>query len=148
MSELSESDEWETPIDLYDMLCEKYKLYPTLDVAATFSNSKCRGFLTDAFCGSWKPNSLVNTVWCNPPNREIKKFVEKAEHEWRFSDLNIMMIIPANSMCTNYAQEFIYMKAEFHPINRRWCKFLFEGKSKDHARNGYFVVIWRKRSAD
>jgi hypothetical protein len=83
-------------------------------------------------------------VWCNPPHSKTEDFVRKAFEQWKKHNINIMMIIPANSMCTNYAEECIVPHAEYHPINRRFCKFLINGKTKDHARNGYFVVIWRK----
>jgi len=147
LSELSKSDEWETPEDLFRHLCSKYDLYPTLDVCATQENCKCLGYLIDAFCGSWKPNPSVDTVWCNPPHSKTEEFVRKAQKEWRVSNINILMIIPANSMCTNYSEECIRpSEAEWHPINRKWCKFLHEGKTMDMSRNGYFVVIWRKKN--
>ena len=33
-------DEWETPKELYDELCEKYGIHPTLDACATIDNRK------------------------------------------------------------------------------------------------------------
>ena len=84
-------------------------------------------------------------IWCNPPHSETEKWVRKACEEWAKLNQNIMMILPANSMCTNYAQECIEPHAEYHPINRKFCKFLIDGEEKDSSRNGYFVVIWSKR---
>ena len=145
-SELSLSDEWETPIDLYDYLCDKYNIQPKLDVAATYYNTKCSDYLPlDHYDGALNYETQWDKdVWCSPPHSDIGRFVVKAFGEWRKNNINIMMIIPANSMCTNYAEECIENKAEYHPINRKWCKFLHNGKEMDHARNGYFVVIWRK----
>ena len=37
-SELSLSDDWETPSNLYNHLCNTYKIRPELDVACTSKN--------------------------------------------------------------------------------------------------------------
>jgi len=149
LSELSNSDEWETPKDLFDYLCDRYELYPTLDVCATLKNTKCLGYLPKPIGlskASWKPNPMVDTVWCNPPHSQTEAFVRKARFEWKWANINILMIIPANSMCTNYSEECIRpTEADWYPINRKWCHFLFKGEVVGSSRNGYFVVIWRKR---
>ena len=144
VSELSKSGEWETPQELYDMLCEKYQIKPKLDVCATSENSKCARYFN-------KGHNALHTFivwdrdsWCNPDHNLTEEFVKKAYTEWEDNNINIMMILPANSMCTNYAERFIWNYAEFHPINRKYCKFLHSGKEIDGARNGYFVVIWRR----
>jgi len=153
LSELSKSDEWETPEDLFKFLCNKYDVFPSLDVCAKYdpvtnhNNSKCLGYLPNSLDITWKPNPSVDSVWCNPPHSKTEEFVRKAQKEWRSNNINIIMIIPANSMCTNYSEECIKpSEAEWHPINRKWCKFLHEGKTLDMSRNGYFVVIWRKKN--
>jgi len=156
-SELSVSDEWETPQELFDYLCEKYKITPRLDVASTMENRKCQYFIddeVDALEHEWLVNYFMDKgvlldgtkvdVWCNPPHSLTEIFVKKAYEQWAKHNINIIMIIPANSMCTNYAEEAILLSAEYHPINRRFCKFLYKGEKKDSSRNGYFVVIWRK----
>jgi len=147
-TKLSDSGEWETPDELYNMLCQKYKLKPSLDVAANEDNCKCVGYLPDYATLkpdiSWKCNPSVTTIWCNPPHKLNKQFVEKAYYQWEKNNLNIMMILPANSICTNYAEDFILDSAEYYPINRSYCRFLHEGKETAGSRNGYFVVIWRR----
>ncbi len=141
-TELSLSDEWETPQELYDYLCKKYKIKPELDVAANRTNTKCLAWSELAFDIHW-----CRDVWCNPPHSKNEAFVRKAFNEWDKHNINIMMILPANSLCTNYAEDYILPYAKYHPINRKYCNFLHKGESKDHSRNGYFVVIWRKRNA-
>ena len=150
-TELSLSDEWETPQELYDHLCDKYELKPNLDVACTWENSKCVAgchwdLETDGLECDWALSEFKNEsiVWCNPPHSLNEEFVIKAYGEWSKHNINIMMILPANSMCTNYAEHLIQPYAEYHPINRKFCKFLYKGEKKDSSRNGYFVVIWRK----
>ena len=83
-------------------------------------------------------------VWCNPPHSKTEKFVRKAVQQWAKHNISIMMIIPANSICTKYAEQCIEPHAEYHPIFFR-PKFLRDGvASKDPSRNSYFVVIWRR----
>ena len=143
-TELSLSDEWETPQELYDHLCEKYTVFPQLDVCATLENRKCGDYYFEDRCGGGLVCNWKKDVWCNPPHSKNEEFVIKAYEEWSKHNINIMMILPANSMCTNYAEHLIQPYAEYHPINRKFCKFLYNGKVKDSSRNGYFVVIWRK----
>jgi len=143
-TELSLSDEWETPQELYDHLCEKYNLKPNFHVASDPVNCKCRGG-TNTALGDVDWNVYDETiVWCNPPHSKNEEFVRKAYNEWAKHNITIMMILPANALCTNYAENWIEPFAEYHPINRRFCKFLYHGEKKDSSRNGYFVVIWRK----
>ena len=146
-SELSLSDEWETPKELYDHLCEKYKIHPQLDVCCNKQNKKCDyGIFDNALERDWiVPYDFeVDIIWCNPPHSLNKEFVKRAYDQWVKHNITIMMILPANTLCTNYAENWISPFAEYHPINRGFCKFLHEGKALDHSRNGYFVIIWRK----
>jgi len=151
-TELSLSDEWETPDELYQHLCEKYNIHPEYDVAAIDGNSKCMYLIDkeqDSFVKEWGIQSDIQfpnkaDVWCNPPHSKNEEFVKRAYDQWVKHNINIMMILPANALCTNYAENWIEPFAEYHPINRSLCKFLYHGKTKDSSRNGYFVVIWRK----
>jgi len=142
-SEASLSDEYETPDDMFEQLCNEYGIHPQMDVAATSKNLKCQFHLSkfyDALESEWEYDS-----WCNPPHSKTKQFVEKAYEQWKKHNIDILMIIPANSLCTNYAFDYILKKGvEFHPILGRPI-FLVDGvPSKFNSRNGYFVVIWRK----
>lgn len=150
-SDQSLSDEYETPQEVYDQLCYGYAIFPKLDVAASLANSKCENCIImseDALTNDWITplESDPVDVWCNPPHSMTEKFVRKAVQQWAKYNMNIMMIIPANSICTKYAKECIEPHAEYHPIFFR-PKFLRDGKpSDDPSRNSYFVVIWRKRN--
>jgi len=152
-SKAMNSDEYATMWVLFTSLCNKYDLSPTLDVCATSKNTKCSNFFTkldNALEKDWYAD-----VWCNPPHNKKKVkgkwvsqtelFVRKALSEWKKNNINIMMIIPANAVCTKYAEECIEGFAEVHPIYGR-PKFEVDGKpTKDSARNSYFCIIWRKR---
>lgn len=148
-SEASLSDEWETPNSLYESLCYKYKVFPSLDLCADETNSKCHYYktkkdsalnaLADSFIHDLKPD-----IWVNPPHSITEDIVRICLKIWSLWNVNIMMIIPANSICTKYAEECIEPHAEYHPIFYR-PKFLRDGEEKDPARNSYFVVIWRKK---
>jgi len=145
-------DEFETPDDLYTELCTVYELNPRLDVACKYDielgkdNSKCYESIYDSLNQEWvgaKGNKL--DVWCNPPHTKTKQFVKKAYEQWKKHNINIMMIIPANSVCTEYAKKYIYKNAKCYPIFGR-IRFWKDGyPSKFPSRNSYFVVIWRKK---
>ena len=134
----NEDDEYETPPKLYKSLCDKYNFFPVRDVCATELNSKCNHYLEDGLKEKWTKYN-----WCNPPHSMTKEFVIKAHEELSKGNYTLM-IIPANSICTKYAEEYIEGYAEYHPIFGR-PQFLKDGKlSKFPSRNSYFVVIWRK----
>jgi len=146
-SEASLSDEYETPNDVFNLLCLDYVINPELDVAADFTNTKCRIFHGNALETGWtigeRDPEFVD-VWCNPPQTKCKEFVLKADEQWKKHNINILMIIPANVLTTNYFANVID-NVEYHPIKGR-ITFLVDGKPSPYpARNGYFVVIWRKK---
>ena len=72
----TESNEWETPQELYDELYEQYGF--TLDPCATEKSAKCDKYYTkedDGLSKDWSGE----IVFMNPPyGREIGKWVKKA----------------------------------------------------------------------
>jgi phage N-6-adenine-methyltransferase len=143
-SAASLSDKYETPPELFLNLCEQYGISPELDVCAEEENKKCERYYTEYENGLLQPWSF--DAWCNPPHSQNKAFVIKAFGEWRKNNINIMMILPTNTMSSKYFEECIEGSAEYHPIFGR-IKFLIDGSvSKFPSRNAYICVVWRKRS--
>ena len=150
LSKLSESDEWETDPRLYSYLQNHYDFYPWFDTCATKDNTKCIRYCTqkeNSLNSRWKSRN-----WCNPPHNRSKKdyvsmtekFVKKACWEFLLNGNETMMIIPANSICTTYSEEFIINIAEIHPITFP-IFFLHYGKMENYSRNRYVCVIWRNK---
>jgi site-specific DNA-methyltransferase (adenine-specific) len=141
-SEASLSDEWETPNDLFVGLSTLYKVDVLLDVCATEDNTKCVNFFSkkdDALKKPW-----LYDAWCNPPHSQTSDFVRKAYVEWKEHNINIMLIIPTNTMSSNYWHQYIESNAEYHPIKGR-IHFLQNGeRSPFPSRNAYVCVIFRK----
>jgi len=144
-SEAVLSDEYETPDYLVAELSSLYGIFPKLDVASNSKNQKTQGSLKDGLTQDWIcPTYGELDVWCNPPQTKCKDFVLKADEQNKKHNINIMMIIPANVLTTKYFAEVI-KNVEYYPIKGR-ITFLVDGKPSPYpARNGYFVVIWRKR---
>jgi len=145
---ISDEDEYETPQELYEKLCQKYQINPLLDAAANANNTKCQFFLGDALHTQWtlgdKYPEIVD-VWCNPPHSRTEEFVKRADNQWQKYNINIIMIIPANTMSSNFWHECIEGITEYHAIKGR-PTFLKNGKpTKFNSRNAYVCVIWRKR---
>jgi phage N-6-adenine-methyltransferase len=68
----SETDEWATPQDLFDLLDDEFGF--TLDVCATAANAKCRDYFDrDALDRDWP-----GVCWMNPPYSEIESWMAKA----------------------------------------------------------------------
>lgn len=147
-SEASLSDEYETPLNIMENLCNKYNIQPFTDICADSLNRKCLYFIdkyTDALLIDWlfHDDNETSDIWCNPPHSKTKEFILKADEQWKKHNINIMMIIPANSTTTKYFEK-VYNNIEIHPIFDR-ITFLVNSKPSPYpARNGYFVVIWRE----
>src|SRR3990167_9971706 len=128
-------DEFETPKDLFWFLCNKYNIYPTLDVCATKENSKCVKYFTkqdNALEQSWTEDS-----WMNDPHTLHEQFAEKAFMEWIKNNINILSIFPANCGRTKYWHKYIEPYAEYKMIEGA-IRFLQNGKpSQDTSRNAY-----------
>lgn len=148
-SEASLSDEYETPKELFDNLCYQYRISPRLDVCANDLNSKCHWHIPKALDGltlSWKTTDGYVDVWCNPPHSKNEEFVRKAYDQWMKNNMNIIMILPANTCSSLYWHQCIQGNAEIHPIKGR-IRFLVNGKPSEFpSRNAYICVIWRKRN--
>ena len=150
-SEQSLSDEWETPNELFNFLIGKTGISPKIDVCATYENRKCPahfGFdnfdktIQDGLNTQWFADS-----WCNPPHSLTGKFVEKAYRENKENNIKILMLIPANTMSSNYFHEYVLnnVRASYFPIKGR-IKFLQNGKeSKFISRNAYICVVFNHR---
>ncbi len=90
-----ESDERETPKELFDFVCERVGEF-TLDACATRENAKCRDFIsveTDGLVAPWSGG-----VWCNPPYSDIEAWVTKAAVQMvqPASCERIVMLVPAS----------------------------------------------------
>ncbi len=105
----SQKMDWGTPQDLFDELDDKFRF--VIDLAASPENAKCERFFTesdDALSKSWV---VGGWAFCNPPyGRQIRKWVEKAYHEWKLG-AKIVMLIPARTD-TSYFHDYIYGKAK------------------------------------
>jgi phage N-6-adenine-methyltransferase len=135
----SESDNWWTPLELFEQLDEEFHF--TVDAAASAKNALCDRYYTkrdNGLAQSWKNE----TVWCNPPyGRMLPKFVEKA-HQESFNGATTVLLIPAR-VDTSYWHDFIFGKAEIRFVRGR---LKFEGPlGGGSAPFPAAVVVFRKQ---
>lgn len=87
----SESDEWETPQELFDLLDDEFGF--ELDVCATADNAKCERFFSpehDGLLQRWR-----GVCWMNPPyGRQISEWVRKA-HQSALLGATVVCLVPA-----------------------------------------------------
>jgi len=104
----SKSAEWETPVDFFIRLDERFKF--TLDPCSTPTNAKCPKYYTmtqDGLSQDWGGQQ----VFVNPPyGREMKKWVQKSYEESRKPNTTVVMLIPARTD-TRYWHDYC-MKAD------------------------------------
>lgn len=158
MTKESESNEWWSDKEWYENICDTYEIYPKFDAAATHESTKCPEYfdkIDNALEREWKienPVGIIVDIWCNPPlNKGLcRKFVLKAEEQWRKHNMNIMMPVPAGVISRQYFRhlwdEFVKNQGKtvfLDPIDRP--KFLLNGKKKTFARNDYMMLIFKKQ---
>lgn len=121
---MSNSREWETPQDLFDILNEEFGF--TLDVCATKKNRKCKQYFSkdgnkysdeDGLNSSWQCLNAHSVCWMNPPyGREIGKWMKKAYMESR-KRATVVCLVPARTD-TNWWWDYA-MKGEIRFIKGR-----------------------------
>lgn len=132
----SNSDEWETPSELYTRLNKKFGF--TLDPCSTKENHLCDKYYTkeeNGLCKSWKGE----IVFVNPPYSEIKQWVEKCYKEYETNGTTVVMLIPSRTD-TRYFHNYIYHKAEIEFIKGR----LHFSNSKNSAPFPSMIVIYQQ----
>jgi phage N-6-adenine-methyltransferase len=137
-----QSDEWETPQDLFDLLDKEFHF--TLDAAATMANTKCDRFLAnfpggDALMLDWWLLSANGAVWLNPPYSRIKDFIKKA-YEESLNDVIVVCLIPSRTD-TRYWHDYVMKAAEIRFIKGR-LKF---GGAKNGAPFPSCIVVFDNR---
>jgi len=137
-------DDYETPYDLYYDSCQKYKIFPTLDVCANKKNTKCKNYFTeqdDSLTKEW-----TQTFFMNPPYSRVADFMKKAYYQHKKNKVNGMILIFAKTD-TKFWHSFIENKAEVYFIKGR-IKFLKDGfKTKNSAPYPSCFVIYRLESS-
>ena len=111
---MSNSNEWETPQDLFDKLDKEFHF--TLDPCATKENAKCKKYFTkekDGIRQIWKDER----VFMNPPyGREIGEWMKKA-YEESTRGCVVVCLVPARTD-TNWWWDYA-MKGEIRFIRGR-----------------------------
>ena len=146
----SNSDEWETPQDLYDYLDLKYGPFH-LDPCATKETAKCPNFLTiedDAFSDKYFHPEMAwghsyDSVFINPPYSDIKRWTEAAWKHGNWIHRKAVLLIPGR-VCTKYFHDYC-MKAYKILFIKGRLKF---SNSKNSAPFPSIVVIFGKHTGN
>ena len=129
----SKSDEWTTPIELFDALHNRFIF--DLDAAATDENHLLDRYYTketDGLKQSWE----WRRVFCNPPYSQIARWAEKFQEE-SSRTLLIVALIPARTD-TRWWHKYI-VEADKIVFLRGRLKF---SNSKNSAPFPSALAIW------
>jgi len=99
----SNSDEYETPADIFDPLNKEFKF--VADMACTLKNAKCEIEVTNSLAAPWiyiLDGSLKNkAVFCNPPySRGLQKKFLKQGAEAMKDGITSVFLVPARTDTT------------------------------------------------
>lgn len=129
-----QSDEWETPQDLFDRLDEEFDF--EIDACATAENAKCVVYYDREQDGLSK-NWGGCRVWCNPPYSQVTSWVRKAFLESREYGTVIVMLLPARTD-TKWYQNYVLNRAEV-----RFLKGRVKFGGQTNAPFPSVIVVWR-----
>ncbi len=118
------SDEWETPDDLFWKLHEEFQF--NVDVCASKENSKLVNYYSikeDALKQRWHGN-----CWCNPPYSKVKEFLIKTSEELKSGFVKTVVVLTFANTDTKWFHDYVYGKAEIRFIKGR---LRFRGKNKE-----------------
>lgn len=139
----SNTDNWETPQDLFDELNKEFGF--GVDVCASEDNAKCEMFFDVNDNGLVQEWGGHGTVWCNPPyGRKIGDWVKKA-YETAEHGHKVVMLIPARTD-TKWFHDYIYKKpnTEIRFVKGR-LKF---GRAKNSAPFPSIIVVFNGNMED
>ena len=131
----SKTGEWATPQEFFNKLDWRFVKF-TLDPCATSENSKTKNYYTledNGLSQDWEGE----TVFVNPPYRNLSEWVEKAYRESQKTDTKVVMLIPARTD-TKYWHKYVMRASEIHFIKGR-LKF---GDSKNSAPFPSAIVVF------
>lgn len=129
--------DWWTPDWLFDELNAKYGPF-TLDAAASPDNAKCVEYFTEEQDGRAQP--WTGRVFCNPPYRDLVKWVEHAYHETQSGRCELACLLLPAQTSTRWFHEFALPFAELQWIRG---KVKFAGQ-KDRALMPTVIVVFRR----
>lgn len=134
----SNSEEWETPRDLFDQLNAVFHF--DLDVCATDKNAKCHIWFTKEMDGlkqKWF-DYCTQIAWMNPPyGSGITDWIKKAYSE-SLDGMTVVCLLPSRTD-TRWFHEWIVGKAEITFLQGR-LKF---GGCKNSAPFPSMIAVYR-----
>lgn len=139
---MSERQDWGTPMAFMRYLEESFAFYPTLDAAASATNTKAGRYFSivdDSLNQDWFGN-----VWLNPPfGAELPKFLEKCSQEIRREEVNrIITLIPARTD-TKWFHEIVLPSASVVYLIKGRFNFVSPGAVEGaNAPFPSMLVIW------
>lgn len=140
LSGLNVAGEWFTPPALFADIEGRYGPF-TVDVAADSSNAKCVEYFTkedDGLTQKWK-----GRAWCNPPYKDLIRWVRKAYEEVRAGSCEIAVLLLPAQTSTAWFHDYALPFGELYWIRGKQ-KF---GGQKDRALMPSLVVAFRLQEA-
>lgn len=133
-TQTSETDEWSSPLWLYELLDEEFRF--GLDPCATSQNALCEHYFTKEDDGLKQP--WLDTSFVNPPFSAIAKWTEKCYQTAVDGQATVVSLVPARTD-TRYWWSFTrHAEIRFLPGRLRF------GGAASGAPFPSAVVIYRK----
>jgi len=113
----SNSDEYETPKEIFDPLNKEFKF--VADMACTEENKKCKLGVTSSLAAPWiySLNKRIKNknVWCNPPySRGLQKKFLKQGFEAMSDGITSVFLVPSRTD-TKAWHDYIWDEAKHKP---------------------------------
>lgn len=142
------ADKLSTPKETFKQ-CEKiWRVKCNIDTSADKRNKKCRRYITKEQDYLTKTDfKRTDILWGNFPHSQNGKFVEHTFNLWKSIGCRAVLLLPVNTLCSNYGKRFILHKAKIAILTGR-IKFLRPISQKDsefNSVNGYVTIYYGRR---
>ena len=139
----SSKQDWETPKELFDIINKNFIC--SLDVCCDENNKKCPYYFTIEDNGLEKDWNIIPEhvyAFCNPPYKDVEKWLEKGYSQYKNNKVSSVFLIPARTD-TIYFHDYVFNKADYLIFIKGRVKFLDNKKEIYPAPFPSCLVVYK-----
>jgi len=137
-------DEYGTPRDLFEKICQKYNIYPQIDICASDTNHVVDNYITkEQNCLNY---DITKDFFMNPPYSKISMFMEFAYNQHIKNNV-LCIILTYSKTGTKWWHQFVQDKADHIEFQKGRINFLNENgnQTKNPAPYDSAWIIFKKK---
>jgi len=143
LGSINVQDEYGTPKELFQKICEKYDVYPQVDICASDTNHVVSNYITkEQNCFD---HSITKDFFMNPPYSKVSEFMEFAYSQHIKNNVSCI-ILTYSKTGTQWWHKYVQNIADHVDFQKRRISFLDEkgNKTKYYAPYDSVWIVFKK----